>query len=71
MIYPWDESLAIKRNAAWIRRKIKQGYEIIDIGIDPTRNTRSRFYQMEKQIITRALYPIFPYDTIKMSRGRK
>ena len=65
-IESWDENLVMQRNLAWIRQKIKQGYEIIDIGIDPTRNVRSRFYQMEKQLLAEAGYPIIPYDRIEV-----
>ena len=56
-VVPWDEDLVMRRNEAWIRQKIKQGYEIIDIGIDPTRSRRSKFYEMEKRIIKEANYP--------------
>ncbi|MDV7390838.1 RHS repeat-associated core domain-containing protein [Arthrospira platensis SPKY1] len=39
-----DKSLA--RNERWIREKIQQGYEILDIGIDPIRSNRSPFYEL-------------------------
>jgi len=68
---PWDEGLVMQRNKAWIRQKIKQGYEIIDIGIDPTRNFRSRFYTMEKQVIKEANYPLVPFDRITAGTRRK
>ncbi len=48
---------AIKRNERWIKSKIKHGYEIIDIGIDPGRSHRSPFYQKELEIIDRYKYP--------------
>lgn len=68
---PWDEGLVMQRNVAWIRQKIKQGYEIIDIGIDPARNVRSRFYAMEKQVIKQAIYPLMPFDRILTGTRRK
>src|SRR5436853_1981436 len=63
-IDPWDEGLAMGRNKRWILKKIKEGYEIIDIGIDSTRDIRSKFYAMGKQVINEIDYPIIPYDTI-------
>lgn len=70
-IDPWNESLVMQRNVSWIRQKIKQGYEIIDIGIDPTRNVRSRFYAMEKLVIKQANYPLIPFDRIWTGTRRK
>jgi hypothetical protein len=61
---PWDAGIVDRRNRRWIIEKMKQGCEIVDIGIDPTRNQRSRFYQMEKQILSDNRYPIVPYDRI-------
>ena len=58
-IDPWNEKLAMERNKAWMNRKMKEGYEIIDVGIDPTREVRSRFYEMEKDILTG--YAVVPY----------
>jgi RHS repeat-associated protein len=49
------ESLA--RQDRWIRSKIRQGYEILDIGIDPLRQERSPFYQLELRIIEALKYP--------------
>jgi hypothetical protein len=60
-IDPWNPTIAMKRNRAWIIKKMKDGYEIVDIGIDPTRAFRSPFYAMEKQLIAQYLYPITPY----------
>lgn len=68
---PWDENLAMQRNEAWIRQKIKHGYEIIDIGIDPTRNRRSTFYEMEKWIIKEANYPTTPFYRLQAGTRRK
>jgi hypothetical protein len=69
-VVPWDEGLVMRRNAAWIRQKIEQGYEVIDIGIDATRNRRSKFYAMEKRIIKKAHYPTTPFsqDTSRIRR---
>lgn len=61
---PWDPDIVERRNRRWIVEKMKQGCEIVDIGIDPTRNFRSRFYQMEKQILKDKGYPVIPYDRI-------
>jgi hypothetical protein len=49
---PDELSKSLKRNERWLKKKIKDGYEIIDIGIDPSRSSRSPFYQIEQQIIT-------------------
>jgi hypothetical protein len=42
---------ALTRNARWIRSKIKDGYDLYDIGADPTRSVRSPFYELEQRII--------------------
>lgn len=68
---PWDESLAMQRNEAWIHQKIKQGYELIDIGIDATRNHHSKFYEMEKRIIKEEMYSTTPFDRMQAGPGRK
>ena len=52
---PDEFSAALKRNERWIRQKIKEGYEIIDIGLDPSRATRSPFYELEQKIINEAI----------------
>ena len=59
-IIPWDEAKALSRNEKWIRKKMRQGCEIIDIGIDPSRATRSPFYEMERRNIGNANYPTTP-----------
>lgn len=61
---PWDPGIAEKRNRRWIVEKMKQRCVIVDIGIDATRNQRSPFYQMEKQILKDNGYPVVPYDKI-------
>ena len=48
---------ALARNQRWIDGKIKQGYDIYDIGTDPLRATRSPFYALEKSRINRYNYP--------------
>ena len=55
---------ALKRNARVLKSKIDEGYDIYDIGIDPTRSTRSPFYQLEKQILEDATYPTIPLRAI-------
>lgn len=42
---------ALKRNERWILKKIEQGYEFYDIGLDPTRSVRSPFYELEKKLL--------------------
>lgn len=59
-IVPWDEAKALARNEKWIRRKMKQGCEIIDIGIDAARPNRSPFYDMERRMTGGANYPTTP-----------
>ncbi len=48
----------MKRNRRWISEKIRDGYEIIDIGIDPDRVYRSIFYAMEKEMVSQKQYPV-------------
>ena len=55
-----NHRVAMARNEKWIRKKMKQGCEIIDIGIDPSRATRSPFYEMEKRNLGNANYPTTP-----------
>ncbi|MEK6300072.1 MAG: hypothetical protein AABO41_05070 [Acidobacteriota bacterium] len=68
-IEPWDKNLALERNKAWILKKIKQGYEIVDIGIDATRSFRSPFYEMEKKTLREQKYPAIPYARISRGKG--
>ena len=51
---------SMKRNDRWIKTKMKEGYEIYDIGIDPVRPRRSPFYQLEKDLILKNNYPTTP-----------
>lgn len=69
-IEPWDKDLALKRNKAWILKKIKQGCEVIDIGIDATRLVRSPFYEMEKKTLRERRYPVVPYARISGGKRR-
>jgi hypothetical protein len=48
---PFDAQLALRRNEAWIRRKVREGYLIYDIGIDLARDYRSPFYAMERRVL--------------------
>lgn len=47
---------SLQRNERWLRSKIKQGYEIIDIGPRGNEIT-SPFYRLERQIIDELNYP--------------
>ena len=40
---------ALRNNYQWLYNKVKQGYEIIDIGIDKLRSNRGIFYEAEKR----------------------
>ena len=40
---------AMRNNYQWLRNQVKQGYEIIDIGLDAERTTRGIFYEAEKR----------------------
>jgi hypothetical protein len=43
-------SRVMKSNYQWLKSKIEQGYEIIDIGLDPNRaGGRGIFYEAEKR----------------------
>jgi hypothetical protein len=60
-IIPWDEATSLRRNARWIKKKMKQGCEIIDIDINPNRpGGRSPNYKLEKDLINDANYPTTP-----------
>jgi hypothetical protein len=47
-----------KENSTWLRKAIREGKEIIDIGEDASRPVRSKFYQAEKEIIGRRNVPV-------------
>ena len=56
-IEPFDYDLAMRRNRRWLLEKMRAGYEIVDIGIDPDRVRRSEFYAMERSLLARRQYP--------------
>jgi RHS repeat-associated protein len=45
-------------NERWLKTKMAEGREIIDIGIDPLRTTRSPYYEAEKHLIQSSNYHI-------------
>ena len=45
-------------NERWLQTKMAEGREIIDIGIDPLRTTRSPYYEVEKNLIQSNNYHI-------------
>jgi hypothetical protein len=57
---PTKLKAALERNKRWITSKIREKYKIFDIGVDPSRKTRSPFYEQEKQIISNHGYPVTP-----------
>lgn len=60
---PDELNKAMARNERWLKTKIKEGYKIYDIGIDPIRPTRSPFYELEQKILKTNNYP-----TIQLGR---
>jgi RHS repeat-associated protein len=63
LMTPDELAPALARNERWIESKIKNGYQIYDIGIDPIRTKpRSPFYELEKRIIKEYKYPVIPLD---------
>jgi hypothetical protein len=41
---------ALRNNYQWFYRKVKEGYKVIDIGVDPARKgARGLFYQAEQR----------------------
>lgn len=48
---PTELEAALARNERWIRQKFKEGYQFYDIGVDPTRSVRSRFYELKQRIL--------------------
>lgn len=45
----YDETVALRRNEAWIRRKIQEGYKFVDIGDGKLGS--SKYLEMERGII--------------------
>jgi len=46
-----------RKNEQWLREMIRQGREVVDLGIDRARELRSEFYRLEKQILKNLGYP--------------
>jgi hypothetical protein len=42
-------------NRRWMKRRIAEGRTIIDIGEDAAKQTRSEFYNMEKELLREAM----------------
>ena len=51
---PAELQAALNRNERWIRLKIDEGFAFYDLGFDPTRSVRSRFYELEQSLIREA-----------------
>jgi hypothetical protein len=56
---------ALARNGRWLKSKIKEGYKIYDIGLDAERLERSKFYELEKQVLKANNYPTTPLPRSK------
>ena len=52
----------LKKNERWIDDKMREGREIIDVGPDPMREDRSKFYEAEKKRIETKGYPVTNKD---------
>jgi hypothetical protein len=49
---PWtNEADMLKRNEDWLRKMLPKAERVIDLGIDPEREVRSKFYGMESQVM--------------------
>jgi hypothetical protein len=42
-----------RENREWLERVYREGYEIIDIGLDPNRPDRGIFYRAERLLMDR------------------
>jgi RHS repeat-associated protein len=62
---PEQFDAALARNKKWIDSKVKEGYDIYDIGIDPKRLNRSPFYEVELGSIKANNYPTIPLPGYK------
>lgn len=58
---------SLQRNERWLKSKIDEGFDIYDIGIDPTRTRRSPFYQLEQDILKQ--YDITPIPLKRPPNG--
>jgi hypothetical protein len=54
---PRDMEHALQKQKRWINDKMREGREIVDMGPDPARRTRSPFYEVEKSELSRRGYP--------------
>jgi hypothetical protein len=52
----------MKENRSWYFDKLRKGYDVYDIGPDPNRATRSRFYEMESKASRRTGRPTIKVD---------
>ena len=58
----FDLAQSLSRDERWIRDKVKQGYEVLSIGLDPLRSMRSEFYALEMRILKELKYPVTPIE---------
>lgn len=49
-----EMSAAVGRNKRWMKTKIKDGYQIRDVGSEPGRPVPSVYYAMEQQVLREA-----------------
>ena len=61
LMTPAELNSALARNQRWITSKIKQGYQVFDIGKDVSKANRSPFYALEKQVLNTLQHPVTPY----------
>ena len=60
---PFDPDLAMRRDTRWIRTKMNQGYDIVDIGPDASRaDPYGPFYGMESSETASRGYPMHQMD---------
>lgn len=62
LMTPAELDAALARNARWMESKIKQGYQVYDLGYDTERLTRSPFYKLERDILESHNYPTIPLE---------
>ncbi|HPJ14584.1 MAG TPA: RHS repeat-associated core domain-containing protein [Spirochaetota bacterium] len=79
---PVHVELSCNRNADWVKRKIRQGYNVIDIGIDKSRSPKDREkmknYKVEKETVEKMKgrreflhikFPVLSSDELKKMKG--
>ena len=54
---PAQMKASLARNERWLKSKMKQGYDILDIGSQAGRATPSPFYQLEQGLLRGTGYP--------------